>query len=152
MCELRTNFQLNHAICLASRPKSRCFFSRYRPKSRCFFQDIERHQQIMKQYVHIFWHKKWRKKAHPIDHDFVTSDSVPFTEHLMFRVYFQTKGKQSQVKQLHQRAMNPTRHQCIISAAAADFSSVAEHQPQEEVAAAAAMQLVLPSRLRQFPE
>ena len=96
MYKLRTNFQLNHAICLASRPKSRCyFFPRYRPKSRCFFQDIERHQQIMKQYVHIFWHKKWRKKAHPIDHDFVTSDSVPFTEHLMFRVYFKTKGKNS---------------------------------------------------------
>jgi len=49
MCKLRTNFQLNHAICLASRPKSRCFFFKISSKITLFFQDIERHQQTMKQ-------------------------------------------------------------------------------------------------------
>jgi hypothetical protein len=84
MCKLRTNFQLNHAICLTSRPKPRC----------CFFsQDIERHpanNETVRTYM--LGIKSGARKARQIDHDFVSSDSAPFTEHLMFRVYFWTKG------------------------------------------------------------
>lgn len=81
-CAKCTNFQVSTESRHLSHKSS---------KITLFFQDIERHQQTMKQYVHKYITagiKKWRMKAHPIEHDFVTSNSGPFTEHLMFGVYF----------------------------------------------------------------
>ena len=66
MCKLRTNFQLNHAICLTSRPKPRCFFE-ISSKITLFFSPRYRtspSKQWNGTYIYA-WHKKWRKKSTP---------------------------------------------------------------------------------------